>query len=110
MVSSYHNLVSHPSRLHDRAIFHDETVYPDSNTFNPGRFLTEDGRIDPSVPDPEQRVFGSGRRLVSTVFTEVYTFSPKSRQDMPRSILCNESGIYFECEGSSDLRYFAPGG
>jgi len=45
------------------AIFHDETVYPDSHAFNPSRFLTEDGLIDPSVPDPEQRVFGSGRRI-----------------------------------------------
>ncbi|KAF9646708.1 cytochrome P450 [Thelephora ganbajun] len=44
-------------------IFHDEAVYPDSHTFNPDRFLTTDGQIDPSVPDPEHRVFGSGRRI-----------------------------------------------
>ena len=78
MVNFYHNLASHPFSLDHRAIFHDETVYPDPNTFNPDRFLTEDGRIDPSVPDPEHRVFGSGRRLVSTVSTEAYTFSLKS--------------------------------
>ena len=67
MVNFHHNPTSHPSSLHHRGIFHDEEVYPDPHAFNPDRFLTEDGQIDPSVPDPEQRVFGSGRRLVLTV-------------------------------------------
>jgi len=53
--------------LYHRAIFHDEAVYPDPDAFNPDRFLTEDGKIDTSVPDPDQRVFGSGRRLVPAV-------------------------------------------
>ena len=53
--------------MYHRAIFHDEEVYPDPHAFNPDRFLTEDGQIDPSVPDPEHRVFGSGRRLASAV-------------------------------------------
>ena len=45
-----------------RRICHDEKVYPDPGTFNPDRFLGPDGKIDPSVKDPEVRVFGSGRR------------------------------------------------
>ena len=45
-----------------RGICHDERVYPDPGTFNPGRFLGTDGKIDPSVKDPEMRVFGSGER------------------------------------------------
>lgn len=55
------HLASSISIFH-RGIFHDEMVYPDSHAFNPDRFLDEDGKIDPSVPDPEHRVFGSGRR------------------------------------------------
>ena len=46
-----------------RAVFYDETVYPSPSTYDPERFL-KDGKLDPSVGDPESRVFGSGRRHV----------------------------------------------
>ena len=43
------------------AICRDPTIYPDPETFNPDRFL-KDGKIDPLVFNPEDRVFGAGRR------------------------------------------------
>ena len=43
------------------AICRDPNVYPDPESFNPDRFL-KDGKIDPSVFNPEERVFGAGRR------------------------------------------------
>ena len=43
------------------AIFRDPNIYPDPETFNPDRFL-KDGKIDPLVFNPEDRVFGAGRR------------------------------------------------
>ena len=43
------------------AIFRDSTVYPNPEVFNPERFL-KDGKIDPTVFDPESRAFGAGRR------------------------------------------------
>jgi len=43
------------------AICRDPTIYPDPETFNPDRFL-KDGKIDPSVFNPEDRIFGAGRR------------------------------------------------
>jgi cytochrome P450 len=43
------------------AIFRDQNVYPDPEAFNPDRFL-KDGKINPLVFDPEDRVFGAGRR------------------------------------------------
>ncbi|KAK7450603.1 hypothetical protein VKT23_012913 [Stygiomarasmius scandens] len=44
------------------AMLHDEALYgPEPNRFNPGRFLTEDGTLNPNIPDPEAD-FGFGRR------------------------------------------------
>ena len=44
-----------------RAIFFDESTYPAPRTFNPERYL-KDGKLDGSIQDPEDRIFGSGRR------------------------------------------------
>ena len=44
------------------AIFHDPSMYPEPDVFNPERFL-KDGRHNPSVRDPGDRVFGSARRV-----------------------------------------------
>ena len=46
-----------------RAILHDPLRYPDPDAFNPSRFLTADGKLDTSVPDPTQFSFGFGRRI-----------------------------------------------
>jgi cytochrome P450 len=43
------------------AVFRDPRIYPDPETFNPDRFL-KDGKINPLVFNPEDRVFGAGRR------------------------------------------------
>lgn len=46
------------------AMFYDESTYPMPYTYDPERYL-KDGQLDPSVKDPEERVFGSGRRICS---------------------------------------------
>jgi len=43
------------------AVFRDPEIYPDPEAFNPDRFL-KDGEINPLIFNPEDRVFGSGRR------------------------------------------------
>lgn len=50
-----------------RAICYDESVYPEPYKYDPARFLTEDGKINPSVKAPETRIFGSGRRYESSM-------------------------------------------
>lgn len=56
-----------------RAICYDEAVYPDPHTYDPTRFLDKDGRIDPAAkaPDPEARIFGSGRRYLKCLHYDV---------------------------------------
>ena len=44
------------------AVFHDPSEYPEPHIFNPERFL-KDRKLDRSVRDPEDRVFGSSRRI-----------------------------------------------
>jgi cytochrome P450 len=46
----------------DRAILHDPEDYPDPEVFNPSRYLTPEGTLDPSVRDPSTACFGFGRR------------------------------------------------
>ena len=43
------------------AISRDPNLYPDPEAFNPDRFL-KDGKINSLVFNPEDRVFGAGRR------------------------------------------------
>ncbi|KAF9653254.1 CyP450 monooxygenase [Thelephora ganbajun] len=61
------------------AVFRDPVMYPQPHMFNPERFL-KDGKLDPSVRDPDDRVFGSSRRICPgryfanrTVFLRVAT-------------------------------------
>lgn len=42
-------------------MLHNEEVYPDSDTFNPDRFM-KDGKLDKSVRDPGHACWGFGRR------------------------------------------------
>ena len=44
-----------------RKIFRDESIYPVPQKFDPERFL-KDGKLDPSIRNPEERIFGAGRR------------------------------------------------
>ncbi|EKM59174.1 uncharacterized protein PHACADRAFT_249435 [Phanerochaete carnosa HHB-10118-sp] len=45
------------------AVLHDETRYPNPGSFDPTRFLTSDGQLNKSAPDPVEACFGYGRRL-----------------------------------------------
>lgn len=40
----------------------DESLYPDPDTFNPDRFITE-GKIDETVQNPRDMFFGFGKRF-----------------------------------------------
>ncbi|RDX53515.1 cytochrome P450 [Lentinus brumalis] len=44
------------------SIMHDPQTYPDPEQFIPERFL-KNGKIDPSVKDPQSVIFGYGRRI-----------------------------------------------
>ena len=54
-------VIVHLPCLIRRAVCYDETVYPAPHMYDPERFL-KDGELDRSVKDPEDRVFGAGRR------------------------------------------------
>lgn len=44
-------------------MLHDETRYPNPDLFDPSRFLTPDGELNESAPDPVEACFGFGRRI-----------------------------------------------
>ncbi|GJE84148.1 cytochrome P450 [Phanerochaete sordida] len=45
------------------AVLHDETRYPNPDVFDPTRFLTSEGKLDKTAPDPVEACFGFGRRI-----------------------------------------------
>jgi len=45
------------------SILHNEKDYPNPYLFQPERFLTEDGQLNPNVKDPSTASFGFGRRI-----------------------------------------------
>ena len=51
-----------------RAILHDEENYPEPFKFNPDRFLSHDGQLNPAIKDPALAAFGFGRRFVHILF------------------------------------------
>ena len=66
-----------------RAVFYDEVAYPEPHTYNPARFLDENGRIDPSVKDPEASVFGSGRRYEGSSVVLINRLNPSCNRICP---------------------------
>jgi len=52
-----------------RAILHDEENYPEPFKFNPDRFLSQDGQLNPAIKDPALAAFGFGRRFVQILFS-----------------------------------------
>ena len=72
MVGDYKRLIeAYADANRIRAICYDETVYPDPHTYDPTRFLDEDGKINPSVKAPESAVFGTGRRYECSQYAPI---------------------------------------
>lgn len=45
-----------------RAMLRNEDDYPNATTYNPSRFLTLDGKLNPEIRDPFTIAIGFGRR------------------------------------------------
>ncbi|TFK18954.1 cytochrome P450 [Coprinopsis marcescibilis] len=77
----------------------DEEEYPEPHVFKPERYLTPEGQLDPSAPNPESIAFGFGRRFcpgshiaLSTMFItvsallELFTFTKVEEFDPERQV------------------------
>lgn len=53
-----------------RTVCYNEVVYPEPQIYDPERFM-KDGKLNRSVLNPEERVFGSGRRYVPSTVTSI---------------------------------------
>lgn len=86
----------------DRAILHDEQVYPDPEEFKPERFL-KDGKLDPDVLDPALvGQFGYGRRAcpgkyVATNSVWITVASILASMDITESV--DEHGSFIKPSG-----------
>ena len=52
----------HALTIRCRAVCYNGAVYEAPHVYDPERFL-KNGKLDSSFNDPEERIFGSGRRL-----------------------------------------------
>lgn len=68
-------------------MLHDPDVYAEPEKFNPDRFL-KGGQIDTDVKDPQAYSFGSGRRLVSFNFTNIFHLFVFTYKDLSWTIFC----------------------
>ena len=64
---------------------HDPEVFDKPMEFMPERYLTEDGKINTKVRDPEAGAFGYGRRSVTVNLSTTLTSTKPSLQHMPGS-------------------------
>ncbi len=52
-------------------MLHNEITYPNPHEFEPDRFMTPDGRLDPLAKDPAP-LFGFGRRYLFLAYTVLF--------------------------------------
>ena len=64
---------------------HNPSVFDKPFDFIPERYLTDDGKIDMSVPDANTAAFGFGRRYVWACAVRPSELSRIGWQDLPRT-------------------------
>ena len=84
-------------------MMHDPSVFDQPFDFIPERYLTDDGKINMSIPDADMAAFGHGRRYVWARVVQLSGLTSIAWQYLPRASFQQRRAILDGCLAPRDV-------